>query len=330
MKPLSPERYIEGVRHGNRRILGKAITLLESRAERDRALARQVLKGLTPHAGNALRVAVSGPPGAGKSTFVEAFGLHAIGQGSRVGVLAIDPSSRLTGGSILGDKLRMPELSLHPDAYIRPSPAGEDLGGVARRTREAILVLEAAGFDLILVETVGVGQSETVAAGMTDLFMLLALPNAGDEIQGIKRGMMEFVHLLVVNKADGAMQEAAEQAAHTLRQALHLMHPPDPEWTAQVITASARTGLGLEAVWQSLQAFRSTMLESGRLHLRRREQSLAWMWELVREGLEQHFRTDPTVAREQGTLERAVTLDRMAPGEAADQLLAHYFRDDAF
>ncbi|MBF0588490.1 MAG: methylmalonyl Co-A mutase-associated GTPase MeaB [Magnetococcales bacterium] len=307
-------------------MIGKAITLLESRAARDRGLAQQVLDALTPHAGRGLRIAISGPPGVGKSTFVEVFGHHAIEQGHRVGVLAIDPSSRLSGGSILGDKLRMPRLSSHDDAFIRPSPAGEDLGGVARRTREAIVVLEAAGFDRILVETVGVGQSETVAAGMTDLFILLALPNAGDEIQGIKRGTMEFVHLLVVNKADGDQQQAAQQAAHTLEQALHLMHPPEPDWSVPVLTASAREDLGLEKIWQAVERFHGMMQASGRMAARRREQSLAWMWALVREGLEQRLREHPAVNLEQGLLERAVKAGRTAPAEAAERLLMLFSR----
>ena len=278
-----------GVRAGQRRALARAITLIESTHPQHRrqaeALLNKLLGGQSALTPRSLRLAVSGVPGAGKSTFIEALGLHAVGQGRRVAVLSIDPSSALTGGSILGDKTRMERLARHPQAFIRPSPAGTSLGGVARRSREALLLVEAAGFDLLIVETVGVGQSETAAATMTDAFLLLLAPGGGDELQGIKRGIMELADFILINKADGELLTAARHAAADYRKALGLLRPRSPAWKPQVALCSALYGDGVEAFWRALLDFQQRLTGAGVLAERRAAQALDWLRAEIRERL---------------------------------------------
>ena len=277
-----------------RRALAKAITLVESSRPDHRLRAQSLLDKLLPHTGKAYRIGISGVPGVGKSTFIEAFGMHLLAQGLRVAVLAVDPSSPLTGGSILGDKTRMERLSQQENAYIRPSPTRGALGGVGHQSREAMLMCEAAGFDVIIVETVGVGQSETAVAGMCDVFVLLQLPNAGDELQGIKKGILELADIVVYNKAD-LDPRAAAVAAGQMRAALHMLRPASPHWQMQVLQASASTGAGIEEVWAMLQNYRKAMQQAGAFEERRKHQAQAWMWQLVEAGLQERFRNHDAV-----------------------------------
>jgi len=314
-------RLIEGVLAGDRALLGRAITLAESRREDHQRLAQDLLTAVLPHTGHARRVGVTGVPGAGKSTLIDTLGTRLTARGHRVAVLAIDPSSRVSGGSILGDKTRMGRLGTDPNAFIRPSPNARTLGGVARKTREAMLLCEAAGHDVVIVETVGVGQSETVVADMVDVFLLLALGGAGDELQGIKRGVMELADVVAVNKADGANAPLAERAAAELRQALHYMRPPHPDWIVPVLTVSARDAVRLDELWAALEEHRAVLERSGDLQARRREQQLRWMWSLVEESLLQALRDDPAVAARLPELEAAVRDGRLPPTRAARELL---------
>ena len=286
-----------------RRAIAKAITLLESTRTDHRAQGDEMLTALLPHTGRSLRIAISGVPGVGKSTFIEVFGLFLIERGHRVAVLTIDPSSSVSGGSILGDKTRMEKLSVHERAYIRPSPSGGTLGGVAEKTREAMLVCEAAGYDIVIVETVGVGQSETAAAGMTDMFVLLQLPNAGDDLQAIKKGVMELADLVVINKAD-LDPDAATRARAQITSALRIFgqhgHPgqarhDQPVWHPQVLQLSALRGEGLAPFWDAVSRFREVQQANGRWAARRQQQALAWMWERIDAGLKRHFRQHPRV-----------------------------------
>jgi LAO/AO transport system kinase len=324
---------LQGIVHGNapvqRRSMAKAITLLESTRADHRSRADALLNALLPHSGRSLRLGISGVPGVGKSTFIEALGMHLIGQGHRVAVLAVDPSSNVSGGSILGDKTRMEQLSVHPQAYIRPSPSSGTLGGVAEKTREAMYVAEAAGYDVVIVETVGVGQSETAVQQMTDMFCLLQLPNAGDDLQAIKKGVMELADLVVINKAD-TDENAAMRARAQITSALRLlgMHGnPDPVhhsesvWHPQVIQISALKSRGLEDFWGAVCTFRRLQEANGRLAARRQQQSLAWMWERIEAGLRARFRNHPAV-REQlaGTAEQ-VRAGSLAASVAARRLL---------
>ena len=320
--PLHLPALEAGLLAGDRASLARAITLVESRLPAHQVLAAELLSHLMPRTGGALRVGVTGVPGAGKSTFIEQLGLMLVGQGSRVAVLAVDPSSVRSGGSILGDKTRMSRLSTHPSAFIRPSPAAGTLGGVAAHTREAMLLCEAAGFDVVLVETVGVGQSETVVADMTDCLLLLALSGAGDELQGIKRGILELAEVIVVNKADDDNRESARRAAHELRQALRLVTPHGALWTPPVLTASARDGVGLDEVWAQVQAHRAALKQAGELAHRREEQAVRWMRELVEDLLRERFYGDAGVAAALPGLEAAVREGRLAPTRAAHALLA--------
>ena len=287
-------RLAEGVRAGDRRSLAKAITLIESTHSDHRQRAHVLLDALLPHTGGALRVGITGVPGVGKSTFIESLGLHLIGRGHRVAVLAVDPSSSISGGSILGDKTRMERLSQRIEAFIRPSPAGGSLGGVADKTREALLLCEAAGFDIVIVETVGVGQSETAVAGMTDVFVLLQLPNAGDDLQAIKKGVVELADIVVFNKAD-IDPTATELAVAQMRSALAMLHPSSPNWHPPVLKVSALANQGIDEVWQAIAAYRRTLGDSGELTAKRRHQALAWMWQLIDSGLRHRFREHPAV-----------------------------------
>ena len=310
-----------GVLEGQRRALARAITLIESTRDDHCAAAGELLQRLTPHAGNSIRLGISGVPGVGKSTFVEVLGNHVIDAGHRVAVLTVDPSSAVSGGSILGDKTRMELLSRRPEAYIRPSPSGNTLGGVTRHSREAMILCEAAGFDVILVETVGVGQSETRVAEMTDMFLLLLLPGGGDELQGIKRGIMELADLILVNKADGDQLPAARRSALEYRSALRLLHPRLAEWRVEVRTCSARDAVGIAEVWETALRYRETLAASGQFELRRAEQARAWMWSEVNESLIQVLKSDPDVRRRIPVLEAAASEGRISPASAARQLL---------
>ena len=314
------------IRAGERRALARAITLVESTHSEDRRRADELMATLLPATGGSIRVGITGVPGVGKSSFIETFGLHLIEAGHRIAVLAVDPSSRRSGGSILGDKTRMEELSRHPSAFIRPSPAGRTLGGVARRSREAMLLCETAGFDVILVETVGVGQSETAVADLVDLFLLLLLPAGGDELQGIKRGVMELADLVLVTKADGELSDAAGRAAAEYRSALHLLRPPGGSWTPEVLTCSAHKGRGIAEVWQAVGRFRDHATADGSFTERRSGQARAWMWSEIEESLKAALFEDPRVARLVAELEPEVTASRLAPGAAARKILAA-FRD---
>ena len=308
---------------GDRRALAQAITLIESTRADHRAVADDLLAHLLPHTGRAVRLGISGVPGVGKSTFIEAFGLHLIEQGRRVAVLAVDPSSRRAGGSILGDKTRMELLSRSPEAFIRPSPAGRSLGGVARRTREALLLCEAAGYDVGIVETVGVGQSETAVAEMVDLFALLLLPGGGDELQGIKKGIVELAELVIVNKADGDMRSAARRAAAEYRSALRMLRPLTENWKVPVLEVSALEKQGLEGVWKAILKHREVLGEAG-LAARRAEQAKAWMWSEIEEELRAAFIADPQVAERLPPAEKGVAAGELTPAAAAQDLLRHF------
>lgn len=322
-----------GIVHGEaalqRRAIAKAITLLESTRADHRAQADELLTALLPHSGKSLRLGISGVPGVGKSTFIEALGLHLIARGHRVAVLTIDPSSTVSGGSILGDKTRMEKLSVHERAYIRPSPSSGTLGGVAEKTREAMLVCEAAGYDIVIVETVGVGQSEIAAAGMTDMFVLLQLPNAGDDLQAIKKGVMELADLVVVNKAD-IDPDAATRAQAQITSALRLLgqhgrpghaHHDETVWHPRVMQLSALTGAGVDAFWETVSAFRKLQDANGALRDRRRRQAQAWMWERIESGLKQSFRQHPAVAELLPRLTAEVAGGALAASTAARGLL---------
>ncbi|MBI3367948.1 MAG: methylmalonyl Co-A mutase-associated GTPase MeaB [Burkholderiales bacterium] len=302
-----------------RRALAKAITLLESTRADHRERADALLDALLPKSGRSLRLGISGVPGVGKSTFIEALGLYLIGLGHRVAVLAVDPSSQLSGGSILGDKTRMERLSQDERAFIRPSPSSGTLGGVAEATREAMLVCEAAGHDIVIVETVGVGQSETAVAGMTDLFVLMQLPNAGDDLQAIKKGVMELADLVLINKAD-LDEDAATRARATLTSALRILgtHAHQP---AQVMQLSALKGSGLPQFWQAVTAFRDRQQASGQLALRRHGQDQTWMWERIEAGLRQRFKAHPAVQAALPELTESVRVGRLVPSVAARRLL---------
>ena len=313
-----------------RRAMAKAITLLESTRPDHRAQADEMLTALLPHTGRAFRLGISGVPGVGKSTFIEALGLHLIAQGLRVAVLAIDPSSTVSGGSILGDKTRMEQLSMQESAYIRPSPSSGTLGGVAEKTRESLLVCEAAGYDVVIVETVGVGQSETAVQGMTDMFCVLQLPNAGDDLQAIKKGVMELADLVVINKADidpHAATRAQAQITSSLR--LLSMHG-NPEhahhdaalWQPRVITLSALKSEGVDGFWAAVSEFRHLQTANGRLAARRERQALAWMWERIDYGLKQAFRQHPGVRALLPQMQADVASGRIAASTAARNLLA--------
>jgi len=311
----------KAVLEGNRRALARAITLIESTRVDHRAAASELLERLMPYSGKAIRLGVSGVPGVGKSTFIEAMGNYVIDAGHRVAVLTVDPSSAISGGSILGDKTRMEQLSRRPEAFIRPSPAGKTLGGVTRRSREALILCEAAGFDVVIVETVGVGQSETKVADMTDMFVLLQLPGGGDELQGIKRGIMELADLILINKADGELEALASRSAAEYRSALRLLHPRSVNWKVEVRTCSARDGVGISDVWELVLQHRSIHEASGELKTRRAAQARDWMWSEVSENLLATLQSDPGVRDQIPLLEAAASEGRIPPTIAARQLL---------
>lgn len=322
-RPFSTvEALAEGVRSGDRRALAKAITLVESTRSDHQQQAQRLLELLLPFTGQAYRIGISGVPGVGKSTFIESFGLHLITLGKRVAVLAVDPSSAISGGSILGDKTRMARLSVAPEAFIRPSPSAGSLGGVARRTREAILVCEAAGYDVVLVETVGVGQSEFTVASMVDFFLVLMLAGAGDELQGIKKGILELVDALAINKADGDNVAAAERAAAEYRSALRLFRHGTSVWEPPVVTVSGLTGKGMDTVWEIVCRHRELLSQASELRRKRENQLRKWFWDLVEEGVLEHFLARSDVRHTLDELQVALAEHRLTPTEAARRLLA--------
>ncbi len=331
MPPLRPKLSVEdlrdGVLAGNRGILARAITLVESSKPGDQARAADLLAELMPHTGKSMRVGITGVPGVGKSTFIETLGGHLTGMGRKVAVLAVDPSSAKSGGSILGDKTRMETLSTDANAFIRPSPASGTLGGVASKTREAILCCEAAGFDTILVETVGVGQSELVVADMTDFFLVLMLAGAGDGLQGIKRGLMELADMLVVNKADGDMESKANKAAQTYRGALGLLHANESTWKPPVLTCSALHNKGVDAVWNKVQEHHDGAKDDNRLASKRANQELKWLWSMVNEELHASLKTHPAMQTKVAEIENAVRSGTTAPTRAARELLSAFYKE---
>ena len=318
------EALRDRVRAGDRRALAQLITRIESTRSEEAEFGHEVLEALVPDTGDAIRVGITGPPGVGKSSFIERLGLALLERGHRVAVLAVDPSSPVSGGSILGDKTRMDELAREERAFVRPSPSSGSLGGVAHRTREAMLVCEAAGYDVVLIETVGIGQSEVAVASMVDFFLVLLLPAGGDELQGIKKGVMELADALVVNKADGDTAPAAERTRVEYEGALGLIRAASPNWQPLALSASALEGTGVPEVWQAVLDHRSKLTETGELSSRRREQNRAWLWTLVDETLQRSFREHPGVAAEIAGLEAAVETQQTTPAAAARALLATF------
>jgi LAO/AO transport system kinase len=321
---LSVDEYERGVRACDRAVLARAITLIESHHEGDVALAEELLRRLLPSTGRARRVGVTGVPGVGKSTFVDALGMQLLGAKRTVAVLAIDPTSSLSGGSILGDKTRMARLALEPGAFIRPSPSGLSPGGIARRTRETMLLCEAAGFDVVLVETVGVGQGETAVAEMVDFFLVLALPGAGDELQGIKKGVLEIADAIAVNKSDGEGEARARTALGDLKAALRYLPRKRPSWSTRALAVSGLTGAGLPELWDIVEEHRAALEASGELAQLRAEQQRAWMWSLIHERLDRVFRAHPGVASALDATEADVVAGRCTAPWAADALLARF------
>lgn len=321
MPAIDLDMYAKGVLDGKRAIVARAITLVESTRPQHRALAQELLTALLPHSGRSRRIGVSGVPGVGKSTFIDAFGTLLTGLGHRVAVLAVDPSSSRTGGSILGDKTRMERLAVDPAAFVRPSPTAGTLGGVAKATRESIVVMEAAGYDVILVETVGVGQSETAVANMVDSFLLLTLARTGDQLQGIKKGVLELADVIAVNKADGPHERDAQLAARELAGALRLIHGKETFWTPPVLSCSARESTGLETVWERLEQHRTLLDTTGRLAAKRRDQQVDWTWTMVRDDLLDRLRHDPAVRALTPSLEERVRAGELTATLAAERIL---------
>jgi LAO/AO transport system kinase len=315
------EKLAAAVHSGDRTELSRAITLLESTRPDRREQAQRLLLRLTPESGHALRVGITGVPGVGKSTTIEALGMMLIEQGHRVAVLAVDPSSTRTGGSILGDKTRMARLAVHPDAYVRPSPTSGTLGGVTRATRETIVLLEAAGFDVILVETVGVGQSEVAVANMVDCFVFLTLARTGDQLQGIKKGVLELADVIVVNKADGEHAREAKAAARELTAAIRLIYPRENLWRPPVLTMSALEHTGLAQVWETVLRHRDTLMQAGQFEAKRRQQQVDWTWSMVRDAVLDKVLTNPDVKKIRAGLERQVRDGELTPAMAAQQII---------
>ena len=309
---------------GERRALARAITLVESRRGDHRRESDALLAEILPHAGDGFRLGITGAPGVGKSTFIEAFGLHLVEHGHKVAILAIDPSSQRSGGSILGDKTRMDALGREADAFIRPSPSGGVLGGIARGTREAVLLCEAAGFDVVIVETVGVGQSESSVADTVDMFVLVLAPGGGDELQGIKRGIVELADLVVVNKADGKLEDAARRLALDYRAALSLLRPRSAGWTPEVVLTSALEGGGVPEVWDAATRYRDALGGSGEIARRRAGQARSWLWRAITEGLAEALRGDAAVAGLIDEIEAQVAAGELTPGAAAERVLTAY------
>jgi LAO/AO transport system kinase len=319
----TPDTYVKGILDGNRRMIARAMTLIESSRKDHRQASINVIEKILPHTGNSIRLGITGVPGVGKSTFIENLGMFLADQGHKVAVLAVDPSSRRSGGSILGDKTRMEKLAAHENAFIRPSPAGETLGGVASKTREIMLVCEAAGFDVILVETVGVGQSETSVASMSDFFLVLMIAGAGDELQGIKKGVLELADGIAINKADGDNLHAVKQAKADLDLAMHLITAESKTWSTPVLTCSSVVEGGSKDIWEMVLDHDRKFKASGEFELRRKKQSLEWMWTLVDDGLKLRFRNNEKINKEIPMISQQVENDRLSPSTAAELLLSY-------
>lgn len=319
--------YVEGIVKGDVTVLSQAVTLVESVKPEHQAVAQEVIEKCLPYSGNSIRVGISGVPGAGKSTSIDVFGLHVLERGGKLAVLAIDPSSERSKGSILGDKTRMEKLSVHPDSFIRPSPSAGSLGGVARKTRETIILCEAAGFDKIFVETVGVGQSETAVHSMVDFFLLIQLAGTGDELQGIKRGIMEMADGIIINKADGNNIEKAKLAAAHFRNALHLFPAPESGWTPQVLTYSGFYGIGIKEIWDMVYSYIDFVKKNGYFDYRRNEQAKYWMYETINEHLRDSFYNNPAIASMLAAQEQDVLQGKATSFSAAKKLLDTYFRN---
>jgi LAO/AO transport system kinase len=321
---LGVDEYVDQITAGSRVHIARAITLVESRRADHQELADELLEALAPLSGNSMRVGISGVPGVGKSTFVEGLGMNLVGKGHHVAVLAVDPSSTRTGGSILGDRTRMAQLSVNPNAFVRPSPTAGVLGGVARATREAIMIMEAAGFDVILVETVGVGQSEVAVASMVDCFLLLALARTGDQLQGIKRGILELADVIAVNKAEGPHVIEAQKAARELAGALRMAQHPNADWTVPVLTCSGLTGEGVDEVWAAIEAHREVLVATGAFQTKRAQQRVTAAWAIVADRLIGQLRVDPNVKSQAEALESRLREGTMSPSRAATTLLKAY------
>jgi len=322
MKYRTAEEFAGELLKGRRLALSKAITLIESEKADDRKMASEILKALIPHTGASIRVGITGVPGAGKSTFIEALGCHLTGQNHTVAVLAIDPSSSISGGSILADKTRMENLIVSPHAFIRPSPSSSHLGGVAKKTRETMLLCEAAGFEIVLIETVGVGQSEIAAASMVDFFLVLMLPNAGDELQGIKKGVLECADAIVINKADAASMEKALLAKKIYENALHIITPPSRSWIPPVLTCSSLEGTGIDEVWLAVMKRHTLLRESGELAKKRKDQDIHWMWSLLDEHIKQYVFSLPGVEQAIKRAQDDLREGAITPDSAAEQILS--------
>jgi len=316
--------YIEGVLEGNRRVIAKTITLVESSLPTHQESAKKIIDTLLPHTGKAVRIGITGVPGVGKSAFIESFGMMLLKDEHRIAVLAVDPSSKKSGGSVMGDKTRMESLSVQESAFIRPSPSGGTLGGVARKTRETMIVCEAAGFDVMIVETVGVGQSETTVASMVDFFLVLMLSGAGDELQGIKKGVLELADAIAITKADGDNIEKAKRARKEYETALHLINPSSTNWSPPVITCSALTQAGIENIWNIILDHREKLKSTGEFEQNRKNQSIDWMWSLLEEGLKDQFYKNPDVIKMLPKITKEVERGKTAPTAAAYKLLSSF------
>ena len=323
-KRLEANQYIEGVLRGDRVLLSRAITIVESNLASDKVLAKEIIQAILPNSGNSLRIGITGVPGVGKSTFIEVFGKHLIEKGYKVAILSIDPSSQRSKGSILGDKTRMEELANREEAYIRPSASGDTLGGVANKTGETMLLCEAAGYDIILIETVGVGQSETAVHGMTDFFLLLMLSGAGDELQGIKKGIMEMADMLVINKADGDNIQKSQMAKRQYENALHIFPESASGWTPVVTTASALKNIGIPEVWEKMLEFEKLVHGNGYFEKNRREQQIQWMYNNIHEDLKQLFYGSDHIAEHLEVLEKEIIQDKISPVKAAEKIIEEF------
>ncbi len=324
---LDAGAYVEGIIHGDRSLLSQAITIIESALPEHQELAREIIKNSLPHAVVSVRIGITGVPGVGKSTFIESLGTRITASGKKLAVLAIDPSSERSGGSILGDKTRMENLAADENAFIRPSPTGGSLGGVARKTRESIILCEAGGYDVIFIETVGVGQSETTVHSMVDFFLLLMLAGAGDELQGIKRGIMEMADLIAITKAEGANKERAERARTEYANALHLFPPAESGWTPQVLTCSSIEHSGITEIWQAVEEYVNLARGNGYFSLKRSRQSKYWMYEFIHQSLQSHFYAHPRIAGKLELLEKKVMEGRISSFHAAMEILSEYLPD---
>ncbi len=321
---LKAEEYIDGILNGNRVILSRAITIIESNLESDKKLAKEIIQAVLPRSGNSIRVGITGVPGVGKSTFIEVFGKHLIVQGHKVAILSIDPSSQRSKGSILGDKTRMEELANLENAYIRPSASGDTLGGVANKTGETVLLCEAAGYDVVLIETVGVGQSETAVHGMTDFFLLLMLSGAGDELQGIKKGIMEMADMVVINKADGDNIRRSEMAKLQYQNALHIFPRSESGWTPVVSTASSTKNIGIDHVWDKISAYKKLVLENGYFKQNRINQQIQWMYNNINEELKRLFYDSEDIKEHLKIFEKEIVSSKISPVKAAQNIIQEF------